>query len=125
MELGSKIRGVMNRMFKVAIINKKVTKNPVEGLESSTKSDQRTIKITPAQPLSILRSMMQLNIGVGRQVGPLPAYLAALIWFYSDFVVDRALNPPFAAKVSFRCLNLTKCSGWIKRYNAAETHCQA
>jgi len=55
----SKIRGIMDRIFKVGIIHQKVTKNPVEGLETSTKSTYRAIKITPAQALSILRSMMQ------------------------------------------------------------------
>jgi integrase len=54
----SKIRGIMNRIFKVGIIHKKVTKNPVEGLETSTKSTYRAIKITPAQTLLILRSVM-------------------------------------------------------------------
>jgi integrase len=44
---------------KVAIIHKKVSKNPVEGLETSTKTTYRAIKITPAQTLSILRSMLQ------------------------------------------------------------------
>jgi integrase len=54
----TKIRGIMDRIFKIGIIHKKVTKNPVEGLETSTKSNYRAIKITPAQTLSILRSMM-------------------------------------------------------------------
>jgi integrase len=36
-----------------------VTKNPVEGLETSTKSTYRAIKITPAHTLSILRSMIE------------------------------------------------------------------
>ena len=34
----SKIRGIMNRIFKIGIIYKKVTKNPVEGLATSTKT---------------------------------------------------------------------------------------
>jgi integrase len=55
----SKIRGIMNRIYKVGIIHKRVTKNPVEGLETSTKSNYRAIKISPAQTLSILRSMNQ------------------------------------------------------------------
>ena len=55
----SKFRGIMDRIFKVGIIHKKVTKNPVEGLETSTKTNYKAIKITPAQTLSILRSMMQ------------------------------------------------------------------
>jgi integrase len=54
----SKIRGIMNRIYKVGLIHKRVTKNPVEGLETSTKTTYRAIKITPAQTLSILRSVM-------------------------------------------------------------------
>ena len=54
----SKIRGIMNRIFKIGIIHKKVTKNPVEGLATSTKTTYKAIKITPAQTLLILRSVM-------------------------------------------------------------------
>src|ERR1700692_4809852 len=38
--------------------HKKVTKNPVEGLATSTKTMYKAIKITPAQTLLILRSVM-------------------------------------------------------------------
>ncbi|HXY52204.1 MAG TPA: site-specific integrase [Terriglobales bacterium] len=55
----SKIRGIMNRIFKIGIIHKKAAKNPVEGLKTSTRTAYKAIKITPAQTLSILRSMMQ------------------------------------------------------------------
>jgi integrase len=55
----SKIRGIMSRIYEVGMIHKKVAKNPVEGLATSTKSNYRAIKITPAQTLSILRSMIQ------------------------------------------------------------------
>lgn len=54
----SKIRGIMNRIFKIGIIHKKVTKNPVEGLATSTKTTYKAIKIAPAQTLLILRSVM-------------------------------------------------------------------
>jgi integrase len=54
----SKIRGIMNRIFKIGIIHKKVTKNPVEGLRTSVKTTYKAIKITPAQTLLILRSVM-------------------------------------------------------------------
>jgi integrase len=54
----SKIRGIMNRIFKIGLIHKKVTKNPVEGLATSTKTAYTAIKITPAQTLLILRSVM-------------------------------------------------------------------
>src|SRR5262249_20853411 len=55
----SKIRGIMRGIFEVGIIHKKVTKNPVESLQTSTKTSYRAIKITPAQTLPILRSMME------------------------------------------------------------------
>src|SRR5215472_11196912 len=55
----SKIRGIMNRIFKVGIIHKKVAGNPVDGLETRTTTTYKAIKITPAQTLSILRSMME------------------------------------------------------------------
>ena len=48
----------MNRIFKIGIIHKKVTKNPVEGPATSTKTTYKAIKITPAQTLLILRSVM-------------------------------------------------------------------
>jgi integrase len=55
----SKYRGTMDRIYKVGIIHKKVTKNPVDGLQTSTTTTYKAIKITPAQTLSILHSMMQ------------------------------------------------------------------
>jgi hypothetical protein len=58
----SKIRGIMSRIYDVGIIHQKVTKNPVKGLETSTKSNYRAIRITPAQTLSILRSIMENSL---------------------------------------------------------------
>jgi integrase len=55
----SKIRGIMNRIYSVGIIHKKVTSNQVDGLQTSTRTAYKAIKITPAQTLLILRSMMQ------------------------------------------------------------------
>lgn len=55
----SKIRGIMNRIYKVGIIHKKVARNPVDGLETSAKTTYKAIKITPAQTLSILHSMIE------------------------------------------------------------------
>jgi len=49
----------MSGIYEVGIIHKKVTKNPVEGLQTSTKTSYRAIKITPVQTLSILRSLME------------------------------------------------------------------
>lgn len=55
----SKLRGIMTRIYGVGIIHNKVAKNPVKGLETSTKTSYKAIKITPAQTLSILQSLMQ------------------------------------------------------------------
>lgn len=55
----SKIRGIMDRIFKIGIIHGKVQKNPVQGLKTSTKTTYRAIKITPTQTLSILRALMK------------------------------------------------------------------
>jgi integrase len=58
----SKLRGIMTRIYEVGIIHNKVAKNPVKGLETSTKTSYKAIKITPAQTLSILRSMRQNDL---------------------------------------------------------------
>jgi integrase len=54
----SKIRGIMNRIYEVGIVHKKVASNPVEGVRTSSKSSYKAIKITPAQTLFILRWLM-------------------------------------------------------------------
>jgi integrase len=53
----SKIRGIMNRIYKVGIVHELVTKNPVAHVETRCKSSYRAIVITPAQTLSILKSL--------------------------------------------------------------------
>jgi len=52
----SKIRGIMNRIYKVGIVHQLVTNNPVLHVETRCKSNYRAIVITPAQTLSILKS---------------------------------------------------------------------
>jgi len=52
----------MNRIYKVGIIHKKVTTNPVDGLETRTTTAYKAIKITPAETLSILRSIMENDL---------------------------------------------------------------
>jgi len=52
----SKIRGIMHRIYKVGILHEHVTKNPVQHVETRSKSAYRAIIITPAQTLAILKS---------------------------------------------------------------------
>ena len=54
----SKIRGIMHRVYKVGILHGRVSINPVEHVETRSKSDYRAIVITPAQTLSILKSLV-------------------------------------------------------------------
>ena len=58
MDHGLEDSGHHEPIFKIGIIHKKVTKNPVEGLTTSVKTTYKAIKITPAQTLLILRSVM-------------------------------------------------------------------
>jgi len=53
----SKIRGIMLRIFKIGLRHELVTKNPVEHLETRSKSTYRAIIITPDQTLAVLRSL--------------------------------------------------------------------
>ena len=51
------MRGVMSRVFKVAILHEHAQKNPVLHVETRSKTDYKAIVITPAQTLSILKSL--------------------------------------------------------------------
>src|SRR5208337_375047 len=53
----AKIRGIMHRIYKVGILHDRVSINPVEHVETRSKTDYRAIVITPAQTLSILKSL--------------------------------------------------------------------
>ena len=53
----SKIRGIMHRVYKVGILHERVSTNPVEHVETRSKTNYRAIVITPAQTLSILKSL--------------------------------------------------------------------
>jgi integrase len=53
----AKIRGLMHRIYKVGILHERVGKNPVEPVETRSKSSYRAIIITPAQTLTILKSL--------------------------------------------------------------------
>ena len=53
----AKIRGLMHRIYKVGILHERVAKNPVEPVETRSKSSYRAIIISPAQTLTILKSL--------------------------------------------------------------------
>ncbi len=53
----AKMRGLMHRIYKVGILHEHVAKNPVQHVETRSKSTYRAIIITPAQTLTILKSL--------------------------------------------------------------------
>ena len=53
----SKIRGIMLRIYKIGLRHEHVTKNPVEHVETRSKSTYRAVIITPSQTLAILKSL--------------------------------------------------------------------
>ena len=53
----SKIRGIMHRVYKVGILHECVSTNPALHVETRSKTSYRAIVITPAQTLSILKSL--------------------------------------------------------------------
>ncbi len=53
----SKIRGIMHRIYKVGILHERVSKNPVEHVETRCKSDYKAIVLTPQQTLALLNTL--------------------------------------------------------------------
>ena len=53
----SKIRGIMLRIYKIGLRHEYVSKNPVQHVETRSKSNYRAIIITPGQTLAILKSL--------------------------------------------------------------------
>jgi integrase len=53
----SKIRGVMLRAFKTAVLHELVSKNPVQPTESRSKTDYRAIVVTPTQTRAMLKAL--------------------------------------------------------------------
>ena len=54
----AKIRGTMRRIYKIGVLHEHVSKNPVQHVETRSKSDYKAIVITPAQTLAILHSLL-------------------------------------------------------------------
>ncbi len=53
----SKIRGVMLRIYKVGILHDLIARNPVDPVESRSKTNYRAITITPKQTRAILKAL--------------------------------------------------------------------
>ena len=53
----TKIRGIMSRVYKVGIIQGRISINPVQHVETRSTSTYRAIVITPEQTLAILRGL--------------------------------------------------------------------
>jgi integrase len=53
----SKMRGIMYRIYKIGILHEHVTKNPVQHVETRSKTDYKPIVITPQQTLEILKAL--------------------------------------------------------------------
>ena len=51
----SKIRGIMQRVYKIGILHELVSINPVEHVETRSKTNYRAIVITPVQTFTILK----------------------------------------------------------------------
>ena len=54
----AKLRGIMHRVYKIAILHELVTKNPVLHVETRSKSTYRAIVISPKQTFAILERLI-------------------------------------------------------------------
>lgn len=53
----AKMRGVMSRIYKVGLLHERVSKNPLEHVETRSTTSYRAILITPGQTLAILENL--------------------------------------------------------------------
>jgi integrase len=53
----SKIRGIMHRVYKVGVLHERVEKNPVQHVETRSRSIYKAVVITPQQTLTILNRL--------------------------------------------------------------------
>lgn len=53
----SKIRQIMNRVYKVGMLHERVSRNPVANVETRSTSNYRAVTISPRQTLSILEKL--------------------------------------------------------------------
>jgi integrase len=54
----SKMRGIMSRIYKVGLIHEKVAKNPVEHVQTRSKTNYRAVMLTPEETIGILKRML-------------------------------------------------------------------
>jgi len=57
----SKMRGVMSRIYKVGMLHEKVTRNPLQHVQTRCKTNYRAIVLTPAQTFGILKALGSLQ----------------------------------------------------------------
>jgi len=56
----SKMRGIMSRIYKVGLLHGRVKQNPVQHVETRSKTNYRAIVLTPAHTLGILKSLTNI-----------------------------------------------------------------
>jgi integrase len=56
----SKMRGIMNRVYKIGMLHERVATNPVQHVETRSKTSYRAIVITPVQTFGILKSLTNI-----------------------------------------------------------------
>ena len=57
----SKMRGVMSRIYKVGMLHEKVSKNPLQYVQTRCKTNYRAIVLSPAQTFGILKALKSLQ----------------------------------------------------------------
>jgi integrase len=53
----AKLRGIMLRIYKVGILHERVTKNPVQHVETRSKTNYKAIVISPQQTLALIKAL--------------------------------------------------------------------
>jgi integrase len=53
----SKIRGIMSRIYSVGALHEKVARNPLENIQTRSKTEHRAVVMTPQQTIGILKSL--------------------------------------------------------------------
>ena len=54
----SRMRGIMSRIYKVGLTHEKVAKNPVEHVQTRSKTNYRAVMLTPKETIGILKRML-------------------------------------------------------------------
>jgi integrase len=54
----SKMRGIMSRIYRVGLVHERVSKNPVEHVQTRSKSNYRAIVMTPDQTIAIVKNLI-------------------------------------------------------------------